>query len=132
MPESMRGGGGTNNRADTCTCMLTASIIARGQCCAGHVMQVILLTIRRPTAQRVTMTVDRTKTTLPQAVTALVKEAMSVLCLHKALVPLHSGLLVKLAEYVREDKEGHLCCRWGKGEYCYGGDVNSEGRRGRA
>ena len=31
------------------------------------------------------MTVNRTKMTLPQAVTALVEEAMSVLCLHKAL-----------------------------------------------
>ena len=73
-----------------------------------------------------TMTVDRTKTTLPQAVTALVEEAMSVLCRHEALAPLHSGLLMKLAEYVREDEEGHLRCRWGEGGYCYGGDVNSE------
>ena len=77
-----------------------------------------------------TMTVNRTKTTLPQAVRALVEEAMSVLCLHEALAPLHSGLLVKLVEYVREDKEGHLHFRWGEGEYCYGGNVNSKGRRG--
>ena len=49
---------------------------------------------------------------------------MSVLCLHEALKPLHSGLLVKLVEYVREDEEGHLRCRWGEGEYCYGGNVN--------
>ncbi len=70
------------------------------------------------------MTIDRTKTTLPQAVTAIVEEAMSILCLHEALTLLHSRLLVKLTEYVREDEEGHLRCRWGKGEYCYGGDVN--------
>ena len=75
-------------------------------------------------ARRVTMIANRTKTTLPQAVTALVEEAMSVLCLHEALALLHSGLRVKLTEYVREDEEGHLRCRWGKGEYCYGGDVN--------
>ncbi|KAL3791402.1 hypothetical protein ACHAW5_005776 [Stephanodiscus triporus] len=73
-----------------------------------------------------TMTVDRTKTTLPQAVTALVEEAMSVLCRHEALAPLHAGLLLKLAEYVREDEEGHLRCRWGEGAYCYGGDANSK------
>ena len=72
-----------------------------------------------------TMTVDRTKTTLPQAVTALVDEAMSVLCRHEALAPLHAGLLLKLSEYVGEDEEGHLRCQWGEGEYCYGGDANS-------
>ena len=77
-----------------------------------------------------TMTANRMKTTLPQAVTALVKEAISVLCLHEALAPLHSGLLVKLVEYLREDEEGHLRCRWGKGEYCYGGNVNSKDRHG--
>jgi hypothetical protein len=104
--------------------MLMALILARGQCCAGHVVQVILSTIQRLMAQHDTMTIDRTKMTLPQMVTALVEEAMSVLCLHKTLAPLHSGLLVKLAEYMREDEEGHLRCRWGKGEYCYGGDVN--------
>lgn len=68
---------------------------------------------------------DRTKTTLPQAVTALVEEALCVLCLHATLAPLHAGLLMKLAEYVKEDEEGHLRCRWGEGEYCYGGDANS-------
>ena len=73
------------------------------------------------------MTVDRTKTTLPQAVTALVEEAMSVLCRHERLAPLHAGLLMKLAEYVQEEEEGHLRCRWGEGDYCYGGDVNSNG-----
>jgi hypothetical protein len=45
-----------------------------------------------------TMIVNRTKTTLPQAVRALVKEVMSILCLHEALAPLHSGLLMKLTE----------------------------------
>ena len=124
MSESTQGGGGMNDRADADACMSTASILARGQCCAGRVVQVILSTIQRPMTRRVTMTVDRTKTTLPQAVTAIVEEVMSVLCLHEALAPLHSGLLVKLAEYLSKDKEGHLCCRWGKGEYCYGGDVN--------
>ena len=77
-----------------------------------------------------TMTVDRMKRTLPQAVTALVEEAMSVLCLQEAPAPLHSGLLVKLAEYVREDEEGHLRFRWDEGEYCYGSNVNSEGCHG--
>jgi hypothetical protein len=122
MSESTRGGGGTNDRVDAGACMSTASILARGQCRARRIVQVILSKIRRPMAQRVTVTVDRMKTTLPQAVTVLVEEAMS----HEALVPLHSGLLVKLAEYVRENEEGHLCCWWGKGEYCYGGDMNSE------
>ena len=73
-----------------------------------------------------TMTVDRTKTTLPQAVCALVEEAMSVLCRHAKLAPLHAGLLMKLAEYVQESEEGHLRCRWGEGEYCFGGDVGAE------
>ena len=72
-----------------------------------------------------TMTVDRSKTTLPQAVTALVEEALSVVCRHKKLAPLHAGLLLKLAEYVQELEDGHLRCRWGEGECCYGGDLNS-------
>ncbi len=72
-----------------------------------------------------TMIVDRTKTTLPQAVTALVEEALSVLCRHKKLASLHAGLLMKLADYVQEPEEGHIRCRWGEGEYCYGGDLNS-------
>ncbi|KAK1742006.1 trafficking protein particle complex subunit 9 [Skeletonema marinoi] len=72
-----------------------------------------------------TMTVDRSKTTLPQAVTALVEEALSVLCRHEKLASLHAGLLLKLAEYVQELEEGHLRCRWGEGEFCYGGDLNS-------
>jgi hypothetical protein len=72
-----------------------------------------------------TMTVDRTKTTLPQAVTALVEEAMSVMCRHKKLAPLHAGLVMKLANYVQEQEEGHLRCRWGEGEHCYGGDLSS-------
>jgi len=72
-----------------------------------------------------TMTVDRSKTTLPQAVTALVEEALSVLCRHEKLAPLHAGLLLKLAEYIQELEEGHLRCRWGEGEFCYGGDLNS-------
>ena len=54
------------------------------------------------------MTVDRTKTT--QAVTALVEEAMGVLCRHEKLAPLHAGLLLKLAEYVQKEEEGHLRC----------------------
>ena len=112
MSESTRGGVGTNNRAGAGA---TALILARRQCRAGRVVQVIFSTIRRPMAQRVTMTVDRTKTTLPQAVTALVEEAMSILCLHEAIALLHSGLFVKLAEYVREDKERHLHCRWVRG-----------------
>jgi hypothetical protein len=65
------------------------------------------------------------KDLLPWAVMALVEDAMSVLCHHGALVPLHAGLLMKLVWYVREDEEGHLRCRWGEVGYCYGGDVNS-------
>ena len=72
-----------------------------------------------------TMTVDRSKTTLPQAVTALVEEALSVLCRHEKLAPLHAGLLFKLAEYVQELEITHLRCRWGEGEFCHGGDLNS-------
>jgi hypothetical protein len=72
-----------------------------------------------------TMTVDRSKTTLPQAVSALVEEALSVLCRHEKLAPLHAGLLLKLAEYVQESEEGHLRCRWGEGEFCYGGELYS-------
>ena len=132
MSKSTPGGGGTNDRVDAGAFMSTALILACGQCCAGRSggVQVLLLTIRCPMAGCVTRTINRTNMTLPQAVTSLVEEAMSVLCLHKALTPLHSGLLVKLVEYMREDKEGHLRCRWGKGEYCYGGNVNSKDRHG--
>ena len=34
---------------------------------------------------------------------------------------------MKLAEYVQEEEEGHLRCRWREGDYYYGGDVNSNG-----
>ena len=73
-------------------------------------------------ANKRAMTVDRTKTTLPQAVTALMEEALSVLCRHEGLASLHADLLLKLAEYVQEEEEGHLRCRWGEGRYCYGGN----------
>ena len=53
--------------------------------------------------------------------------ARGVLCRHERLAPLHAGLLMKLTEYVQEEEEGHLRCRWGEGNYCYGGDVNSNG-----
>ena len=42
-----------------------------------------------------TMTVDRMKRTLPQEVTALVEEAMSVLCLQEAPAPLHRYIAAK-------------------------------------
>ena len=77
-----------------------------------------------------TMTVDRTKTTMPQAVTALVEEALSVLCRHEKLAPLHAGLLLKLAAYVQNDDEGHARCRWGEGQFCYGGDSTSTSMSG--
>jgi hypothetical protein len=65
------------------------------------------------------------KDLLPRVVMALVEDGMSILCRHRALAPLHASLLMKLVWYVREDKEGHLRCRWGKVGYCYGRDVNS-------
>jgi len=54
MSKSTRGAGGTNDRADADACMSTVSILARGQCRAGRVVQVIHSTIRRPMARRVT------------------------------------------------------------------------------
>jgi hypothetical protein len=54
----------------------------------------------------------------------------SVLCRHEKLAPLHAGLLLKLAAYVQEDEEGHLRCRWGEGEFCYGGDSTTTSMSG--
>lgn len=53
-----------------------------------------------------------------------------MLCRHEKLAPLHAGLLLKLAAYVQEDEEGHLRCRWGEGEFCFGGESTSASMTG--
>lgn len=68
------------------------------------------------------VTVDKTKTTLPLAVFALTDEALSILSRHEQLGGLYAELLLRLAWYVAEVEEGHLRCRWGEGDECYGGD----------
>lgn len=67
-------------------------------------------------------TVDKTKTTLPLAVFALTDEALSILSRHEKLGGLYAELLLRLAWYAAEVEEGHLRCRWGEGDECYGGD----------
>ena len=68
------------------------------------------------------VTVDKTKTTLPLAVFALTDEALSILSRHEQLGGLYAELLLRLTWYVAEVEEGHLRCRWGEGDECYGGD----------
>lgn len=72
--------------------------------------------------------VDRSKTTLPEAVFALTDEALSILSRHKRLGALYAELLLKLASYAAEMEEGHVRCRWGEGEDCYGGDGSGESK----
>ena len=62
------------------------------------------------------------KQTLPAVVFALCEEALYVTNRHRKLAPLQAELLFKLAAYVADLDEGHLRCRWGEGEGCYGGD----------
>jgi len=71
-------------------------------------------------------TVDKNKTTLPLAVFALTDEALSILSRHECLGGLYAELLLRLAWYAAEVEEGHLRCRWGEGEECYGGDVSEQ------
>jgi len=66
--------------------------------------------------------VDKTKTTLPLAVFALTDEALSILSRHERLGGIYAELLLRLAWYAAEVEEGHLRCRWGEGDECYGGD----------
>jgi hypothetical protein len=67
--------------------------------------------------------VDKTKTTMPAAISALMEEALSVVRCHIQLSSIHSEMLLKMAWYTAELEEGHLHCRWGEG--CYEGlDAN--------
>jgi len=66
---------------------------------------------------------DKTKTTMPAAIFALMEEALSVVRCHIQLASIHSEMLLKMAWYISELEGSHLRCRWGEG--CYEGvDTN--------
>jgi len=62
---------------------------------------------------------DKTKTTMPAAIFALMEEALSVVRCHIQLSSIHTEMLLKMAWYTAELEDCHLRCRWGQG--CYEG-----------
>ena len=71
--------------------------------------------------------VDKTKTTMPAAVSALLQEATEILSRNIKLASLYSEILLKNAWYVSELEELHLRCRWGEGFSGSVGDEDADG-----
>ena len=59
--------------------------------------------------------VDKSKTTMPEAVTTLLKEACGIMSRNIKLSSIYSELLLKMAWYISELEALHLLCRWGEG-----------------
>ena len=59
--------------------------------------------------------VDRSKTTMPEAVTSLLQESCDIMSRNIKLSSIYSELLLKLAWYIGELEGVHLLCRWGEG-----------------
>jgi hypothetical protein len=59
--------------------------------------------------------VDKNKTTMPEAVTALLQEACDIMSHNLKLSSIYSELLLKMAWYISELEGVHLLCRWGEG-----------------
>lgn len=72
--------------------------------------------------------IDKTKTTLPEAVMFLSEEALGIYSRHNKLAPMHAELLLKLATYIAESEDAHRCCRWGQGEFSYQGEAGNPKR----
>ena len=62
-----------------------------------------------------TTKVDRSKTTMPRAIYALLEEAYGIYSRNVKLSSLASELLLKIAWYTAELEGLHLRCRWGEG-----------------
>ena len=59
--------------------------------------------------------VDKSKTTMPEAVTALLQEACDIMSRNIKLSSIYSELLLKMAWYICELEGLHLLCKWGEG-----------------
>ncbi len=59
--------------------------------------------------------VDRSKTTMPEAVTALLQESCDIMSRNIKLSSIYSELLLKMAWYIGELEGVHLLCKWGEG-----------------
>ncbi len=59
--------------------------------------------------------VDKSKTTMPEAVMALLHQACDIISRHIKLSSIYSELLLKMAWYIGELEGLHLLCRWGEG-----------------
>jgi hypothetical protein len=73
--------------------------------------------------------VDKTKTTMPAAVYALLQEATEILSRHIKLASLYSEILLKTAWYSAELEELHVRCRWGEGFSGSVGDEDADGHK---
>jgi len=62
-----------------------------------------------------TSKVDRSKTTMPAAICALLEESSSILSRNVKLASIYSELLLKMAWYISELEGLHLRCLWGVG-----------------
>ncbi len=59
--------------------------------------------------------VDKNKTTMSEAVTALLQEACDIMSRNIKLSSIYSELLLKMAWYIGELEGIHLLCKWGEG-----------------
>lgn len=59
--------------------------------------------------------IDKSKTTMPRAVYALLEEAFGIFSRHAKLASIASELLLKMAWYTAELEGLHARCRWGEG-----------------
>lgn len=62
-----------------------------------------------------TSKVDRSKTTMPAAICALLEESSNILSRNVKLASIYSELLLKMAWYISELEGLHLRCLWGVG-----------------
>ncbi len=72
-----------------------------------------------------TTKIDKSKTTMPRAVSALLEEAYGIMSRNAKLSSIASELLLKIAWYTAELEGLHLRCRWGEG-FSGGDDQHDE------
>jgi hypothetical protein len=92
------------------------------------ILTVLIANSSAPPGTEKKAVIDKTKTTLPEAVMFLSEEALGIYSRHNKLAPMHAELLLKLATYIAESEDAHRCCRWGQGEFSYQGEAGNPKR----
>jgi hypothetical protein len=92
------------------------------------ILTVLIANSSAPPGTEKKAAIDKTKTTLPEAVMFLSEEALGIYSRHNKLAPMHAELLLKLATYIAESEDAHRCCRWGQGEFSYQGEAGNPKR----